>query len=95
MTIQQRTGQVPAPGQPADAGGGGCGAPVRQHGRLGVHVAEAGSGPPLLLLQGSHRFPLLPGRVLLRLLTLGGSASARFRLGLTGCNCNRSILLRA
>jgi pimeloyl-ACP methyl ester carboxylesterase len=56
MTIQQRTTQVPARSQPdvsrAMPEVAGVAHRYVDTGRLGVHVAEAGSGPPLLLLHG-------------------------------------------
>ena len=56
MTIQQRTSQVPARPQPlASRPMPKVAGVAHRHvetGRLGVHVAEAGSGPPLLLLHG-------------------------------------------
>lgn len=56
MTTQQRTSQVPArPRQPADRPMpevAGVKHRYVETGRLGVHVAEAGSGPPVLLLHG-------------------------------------------
>jgi pimeloyl-ACP methyl ester carboxylesterase len=56
MTIRQRATQVPARSQPGVSRAMPEVAAVAHRyvdtGRLGVHVAEAGSGPPLLLLHG-------------------------------------------
>ena len=57
MTIQQRTSQVLARPQPVGSSRpmpevAGVAHRYINTGRLNVHVAEAGSGPPVLLLHG-------------------------------------------
>lgn len=55
MTIHHRSSQLPARPQPAGRRMPAVPGVEHRHvetGRLGVHVAEAGSGPPLLLLHG-------------------------------------------